>query len=97
MRIYPSIFSSANPEAGFLWEVIQAQLEGNTVADKPVWNREPTSPQQLPSPSRLPSTSQRHSSHPEAPCQQKHLPQKHSEAGTTLQWGRGSSHLHSPG
>lgn len=76
MRIYPSIFSTANPDAGLLWEVIQAQLEGNTVADKPVKNQECTSSQQLASPSRLPSTSQRPSSHSEVSCQQQHLPPK---------------------
>lgn len=76
MRIYPSIFSSANPDAGLLWDFIQAQLEGNMGADKAVQSREPTSPQQLSSPSRLPSTSQRLSAHTEAHCQQKHLPPK---------------------
>lgn len=76
MRIYSSIFSSANPDAGLLWEVIQTQLEGNTLAVKLVQNGEPTSLQQLPSPSRLPSTSQRPSSQPEVLYQQKHLSPK---------------------
>lgn len=88
MRIYPSIFSSANPDAGILWEVIRAQLEGNTVADKPVQNWEPTSPQ--PSPSKLPSTSQRPSSHPEAPYQQKHLPPKSTVRQELLCSGAGA-------
>lgn len=48
-------------------------------------------------PSSPPSTFQNPSPQPEAPCQQKRLPQKHGEAGTKLRRGRDSSWLPGPG